>query len=433
MQNFLISLAALRDSTKYALDFLSNQNFIVADIDSNNDTQIQNENLDCSQAFDVLKSLKRDVKTFTNTNFLTVEEDKENENNKEESKESEPANLDNLHSQLSMIMDSFNSDINILDNDVSNSKEPKLDIVLSHQETLKSIDIVNVNSQNKLNPPDKATSSNDKPIISNNNDNNIEGNQEIKNEVEMEITNTNTGESSNPKNKKNNDLYIVIDKPDSQNNDRKKSNAAKNFLLSNTMPQTPEIERIKSYVTDVDLNKLNNIEIIQLILDSLIQTCNELLQLRSDTLSDVLGAYPKSPLSETAVINNNSMQTIDNYSNSNENSKQTNNVNNTTENDKDINYSTNNSNNKESSSTSNNPGENNNNDNDNNTNNKNTSIPTSPISSPKPIRATTSTDSVNPLSKVDELENSKNYAKQKNSKRIIKGIRMFNYFNSFII
>jgi len=181
MQNFLISLAALRDSTKYALDFLSNQNFIVADIDSNNDTQIQNENLDCSQAFDVLKSLKRDVKTFTNTNFLTVEEDKENENNKEESKESEPANLDNLHSQLSMIMDSFNSDINILDNDVSNSKEPKLDIVLSHQETLKSIDIVNVNSQNKLNPPDKATSSNDKPIISNNNDNNIEGNQEIKN------------------------------------------------------------------------------------------------------------------------------------------------------------------------------------------------------------------------------------------------------------
>ncbi|KAG4108453.1 hypothetical protein H8356DRAFT_1349651 [Neocallimastix lanati (nom. inval.)] len=420
MQNFLISLAALRDSTKYALDFLSNQNFIVADIDSNNDTQIQNENLDCSQAFDVLKSLKRDVKTFTNTNFLTVEEDKENENNKEESKESEPANLDNLHSQLSMIMDSFNSDINILDNDVSNSKEPKLDIVLSHQETLKSIDIVNVNSQNKLNPPDKATSSNDKPIISNNNDNNIEGNQEIKNEVEMEITNTNTGESSNPKNKKNNDLYIVIDKPDSQNNDRKKSNAAKNFLLSNTMPQTPEIERIKSYVTDVDLNKLNNIEIIQLILDSLIQTCNELLQLRSDTLSDVLGAYPKSPLSETAVINNNSMQTIDNYSNSNENSKQTNNVNNTTENDKDINYSTNNSNNKESSSTSNNPGENNNNDNDNNTNNKNTSIPTSPISSPKPIRATTSTDSVNPLSKVDELENSKNYAKQKTPKELLK-------------
>jgi len=70
------------------------------------------------------------------------------------------------------------------------------------------------------------------------------------------------------------------------------------------MPQTPEIEKIKNYVTDVDLNKLNNIEIIKVILDSLVQNCNELLQLKSDTLSDVLGAYPKSPLLETTADSN---------------------------------------------------------------------------------------------------------------------------------
>jgi len=70
------------------------------------------------------------------------------------------------------------------------------------------------------------------------------------------------------------------------------------------MPQTPEIERIKNYITDitdVDLNKLNNIEIIKLILDSLVQTCNELLQFKSDALSDILGTYPKSPLSNNVL------------------------------------------------------------------------------------------------------------------------------------
>jgi len=80
-----------------------------------------------------------------------------------------------------------------------------------------------------------------------------------------------------------------------------KSSVAKNFLFTNTMPQTPELEKIKNYVTDVDLNKLNNIEIIKLILDSLVQNCNEILLLKSDTLSDVLGAYPKSPISDNVI------------------------------------------------------------------------------------------------------------------------------------
>jgi len=84
------------------------------------------------------------------------------------------------------------------------------------------------------------------------------------------------------------------------------------------MPQTPELEKIKSYVTDVDLNKLNNIEIIKLILDSLVQNCNEILQLRSDTLSDVLGAYPKSPISDNVI-------SIDQIPSSNVNQSTTNN------------------------------------------------------------------------------------------------------------
>jgi len=283
-KNFLNSLAALRDSTKYVLDFLNNQDFTYANIDNENSSD-KNEDLSCSQAFDVLKTLKRDVRTFTNTNFITTDS---SDSSTEEFKECETADLDNLHSQLSMIVDNFSSDIDVLnstENSASSSKQPKLDIVLSHQETLKSIDKPIVN-QIEINLPEK------------------EKNNETKNDCDNSSDNETSGASSNNKNKINSPKQAVKENELISVDDKDKSIVAKSFLFTNTMPQTPEIEKIKNYVTDVDLNKLNNIEIIKLILDSLVQNCNELLQLKSDTLSDVLGVYPKSPLSEAVLINN---------------------------------------------------------------------------------------------------------------------------------
>ncbi|KAL6625688.1 hypothetical protein U3516DRAFT_537991, partial [Neocallimastix sp. 'constans'] len=300
--NFLISLAALRDSTKYALDFLNNQDFDIAN--NNEDNTVTNENIDCTQAFDVLKTLKRDVRTFTNTNFLTIEDDKdkdEDDDDDDEFKECKTTvNFDNFHSQLSMIVDSFNSELDFSDAR-TNLDESKLDIVLSHQEMFKT------NSNEKItNSNEKITNSNEKIANSNEVDNNNKPNPETKN-ANIEGDNKRRNSRFNK-----NDLRIIIDDSDSLNMERDKSSAAKNFLLSNTMPQTPEIEKIKNYVTDIDLNKLNNIEIIKLILDSLIQTCNELLQFKSDTLSDVLGSYPKSPLSEAVIINNFSIPGLEN-------------------------------------------------------------------------------------------------------------------------
>jgi hypothetical protein len=377
-KNFLISLAALRDSTKYALDFLNNQDFDIAN--NNEDNTVTNENIDCTQAFDVLKTLKRDVRTFTNTNFLTIEDDKdkdEDDDDDDEFKECKTTvNFDNFHSQLSMIVDSFNSELDFSDAR-TNLDESKLDIVLSHQEMFKSIEISNYpNSQYEINNIEKAATLNEKITysnekITNSNEKITNSNEKITNSKEKiansnekitnsneKITNSNekiansnevdnnnkpnpetknekieTTEKNNMKNNKipeikianiegdnkrrnsrfnKNDLRIIIDDSDSLNMERDKSSAAKNFLLSNTMPQTPEIEKIKNYVTDIDLNKLNNIEIIKLILDSLIQTCNELLQFKSDTLSDVLGSYPKSPLSEAVIINNFSIPGLEN-------------------------------------------------------------------------------------------------------------------------
>ncbi|ORX87747.1 hypothetical protein BCR32DRAFT_324275 [Anaeromyces robustus] len=293
MKNFLSSLKVLRDSTKYVLDFLNTQN-------------IENENNsnNCSQAFDVLNNLKRDVRTFTNTNFVSPDD---NAIINEESKECESANLDNLHSQLSMLVDNFSSDVDILNTD-NNILEPKLDIVISHQETLKSIDKSN-NSQSQDN------------VNSSRNTNEENNNNENKNE-NSETSNNNEADSPlQEKNNNKNNLRLSIDNSD-EPNETVKHSAAKNFLLSNTMPQTPEIERIKNYIsdiTDVDLNKLNNIEIIKLILDSLVQTCNELLQFKSDALSDILGTYPKSPLGDNVLSfdkniinkNNNKDQEID--------------------------------------------------------------------------------------------------------------------------
>jgi len=155
MQNFLTSLAALRDSTKYVLDFLNNQDFSYADIDNGNSSD-KNEDINCSQAFDVLKNLKRDVRTFTNTTFVTPEPG-DDDSSSEEFKDCESADLDNLHSQLSMIVDNFSSDIDVLnstENSTSSSKQPRLDIILSHQETLKSIDKPLIN-QIDLNLPEK--------------------------------------------------------------------------------------------------------------------------------------------------------------------------------------------------------------------------------------------------------------------------------------
>jgi len=66
-----------------------------------------------------------------------------------------------------MIVDSFNSDLDILnsaENSSSVSCEPKLDIVLSHQETLKSIDTKqnidnnNIVPQLEIASPDKEKS-----------------------------------------------------------------------------------------------------------------------------------------------------------------------------------------------------------------------------------------------------------------------------------
>ncbi|OUM59876.1 hypothetical protein PIROE2DRAFT_69797, partial [Piromyces sp. E2] len=167
-KNFLTSLAALRDSTKYVLDFLNNQDFTYADIDNGNSSD-KNEDLS-SQAFDVLKTLKRDVRTFTNTNFMTSDS---GDSDSEEIKECETANLDNLHSQLSMIVDNFSSDIDILnstENSTSDSKQPKLDIVLSHQETLKSIDKPILN-QLDINLPEKNNNDETNKTTKNKDDN----------------------------------------------------------------------------------------------------------------------------------------------------------------------------------------------------------------------------------------------------------------------
>ncbi|ORX46636.1 hypothetical protein BCR36DRAFT_585102 [Piromyces finnis] len=307
-KNFLTSLATLRDSTKYVLDFLNNQNFTYADIDNGSNSD-KNEEINCSQAFDVLKTLKKDVKTFTNTNFANADSV---DSGSEEFKDCETADLDNLHSQLSMIVDNFSSDIDIITNaeNSSDSKKYKLDIVLSHQETLKSIDKSIIN-QIDSNSPEKE---------------NIEINNKIKNKddeifknavkVENSINTESPTSHNNNRFNNNNSLRVVIE----DNYEKDKSSVAKNFLFTNTMPQTPEIEKIKNYITDVDLNKLNNIEIIKLILDSLVQTCNELLQLKSDTLSDVLGAYPKSPLSSDIIPQNNSIPSP-NVNNSNHEEK----------------------------------------------------------------------------------------------------------------
>jgi len=296
--NFLSSLVALRDSTKYVLDFLNNEQFAT---NNNSNTSNNDNEINCSQAFDVLNTLKRDVQTFTNTNFIAPE----NDDSSEEFKECE-TNLDNLHSQLTMIVDSFNSDLDILNstedssNDVNNTNnnanEPKLNIVLSHQETLKSIDAIHNSEIYNTAPQLNITNSNQEK----------ENNKQLKNSKE-EVNN----QEEKPKNteKINKPLYCVTAKNNEattsnqmdSNNIKKKSNVAKNFLFTNTMPQTPEIEKIKNYITDVDLNQLNNIEIIKLILDSLIQNCNEILQLKSDTLSDVLGAYPKSPITSNII------------------------------------------------------------------------------------------------------------------------------------
>ncbi|KAG4101908.1 hypothetical protein H8356DRAFT_932008, partial [Neocallimastix lanati (nom. inval.)] len=317
--NFLISLAALRDSTKYALDFLNNQDFDIAN--NNEDNTVTNENIDCTQAFDVLKTLKRDVRTFTNTNFLTIEDDKdkdEDDDDDDEFKECKTTvNFDNFHSQLSMIVDSFNSELDFSDAR-TNLDESKLDIVLSHQEMFKTNSNEKITNSNEkiTNSKEKIANSNEK--ITNSNEKITNSNEKIANSNEVDNNNKPNPETKNGDNKRRNsrfnknDLRIIIDDSDSLNMERDKSSAAKNFLLSNTMPQTPEIEKIKNYVTDIDLNKLNNIEIIKLILDSLIQTCNELLQFKSDTLSDVLGSYPKSPLSEAVIINNFSIPGLEN-------------------------------------------------------------------------------------------------------------------------
>jgi len=293
--NFLTSLAALRDSTKYVLDFLNNEQF-----STNNSNPSSNGNeINCSQAFDVLNTLKRDVQTFTNTNFIAPD----NDDSSEEFKECE-TNLDNLHSQLSMIVDSFNSDLDILNstenssnalNNTNNDEnEPKLNIVLSHQETLKSIDVKQNNEVYNTAPQLNITNSNK------------ESNNQLKKSKE-EINNQEEQEKAKTAEKSNKPIYNAMKNNEAStskqtdNDIKDKSNVVKNFLFTNTMPQTPEIEKIKSYVTDVDLNQLNNIEIIKLILDSLIQNCNEILQLKSDTLSDVLGAYPKSPITSNVV------------------------------------------------------------------------------------------------------------------------------------
>jgi len=310
-KNFLISLAALRDSTKYVLDYLNSQDF--SNVDTNNGQSPDNNNeLNCSEAFDVLKSLKKDVKTFTNTNF-TAAEGASGDSSSEEFRDCETANFENLRCQLNMIVDNFDSDIDVLnsnENSTSDSKEPKLDIVLSHQETLKSI-------ENPNEPIPKI----EIPISNNKSD-----------DIKKENNNTEKSEAPDNKNNQNNLQTIITNFDDSNNHtdEINKSDVVKNFLFNNTMPQTPEIEKIKNTVTDVDLNKLNNIEIIKLILESLIQNCNELLQLKSDTLSAVLGAYPKSPLMENSVIStshpqltkNNKNEDINDNSNDNQKSSE---------------------------------------------------------------------------------------------------------------
>jgi len=301
-KNFLNSLTSLRDSTKYVLDFLNNKEF---NLDTNNSS---NKNDDCTQAFDILSSLKKDVQTFTNTNFKASDTA---DDSSEEFQECQTANLDNLHSQLSMIVDSFNSDLDILnstENSCNVTCEPKLDIVLSHQETLKSIDNKPNNDDNKSVPQLEITSPNNKLVPQ------LEitsPNKEITS-PDKEITSPNKEITDNQKNKEISDQpktkspkkstpKLNVKTDEASTAEPNKSSVAKNFLFTNTMPQTPELEKIKNYVTDVDLNKLNNIEIIKLILDSLVQNCNEILLLKSDTLSDVLGAYPKSPISDNVI------------------------------------------------------------------------------------------------------------------------------------
>lgn len=299
-----------------------------------------------------LKTLKNDVNTFANTSYILEKVDTKGVDDNEEKGFLSPISI---HSNFSSLMNDLEIS-NFIDGSLNKEKKQtnNLDIINCHNKIVKDASKINQTSvesitNNNANEAELKVNKTEEILNINPNKENIQNeNKDTKNET----NNDDTFKSENYKNENKdtdnettkddafklenyqNDIlkinsdseYIKSEghffdyvnnnsmlndrfasEPNNNKDEEEKQTkgkqkdvevSTKSFLMTNSILQkSPEIEKVISYtnLADVDLSKLNNIEILKLILDSLIQICGELLLYGNDILTNLLETLSTSP------------------------------------------------------------------------------------------------------------------------------------------